>query len=367
MMDITIFLASSSELNNERERFSKYISQLNEDWIERDICFKLKNWENSIDSISKDGLQAEYNKVAEMCDIFVMLFFTKVGKFTAEEFDVAFKKFEEKGKPRIYTYFKEDIIYTGDIGDEIISMIEFKRKLRDLKHYYTTYRNFEDLQWQFTRQLDKLCKTDFLTSENIVKFKPSIEIDSDTIEAVCKLLSPNTPESKIPGLKLDELIMKSSNFGKSAAFQLAKVNRRSNRINEKELMARSIPVFEALISIEESAYYHSYYGQLAFALKDKKSPNWAEAEKNFNTAIKVRRKAEKEPFYEFNRAICKIMGDSNFKSERPSEEQTRKMILKDVINSKLELSDQLDTILDEPDNKVLLQWFEINALDIGKV
>ena len=65
--------------------------------------------------------------------------------------------------------------------------------------------------------------------------------------------------------------------------------------------------------------------------------------------------------------IWLIMGDSNFKSERPSEEQTRKMILKDVINSKLELSDQLDTILDEPDNKVLLQWFEINALDIGKV
>ena len=74
-MDINIFLASSSELTEDRNNFQIFINQLNEDWCNRDICFHLKMWENFIDSMAQTGLQAQYNEAALNSDIFLMLFF----------------------------------------------------------------------------------------------------------------------------------------------------------------------------------------------------------------------------------------------------------------------------------------------------
>jgi hypothetical protein len=95
--------------------------------------------------MSKDGLQSEYNKAVKESDIFLMLFFTKVGKYTEEEFETAFNQFTEGNKPRIYTFFKEDYILTGDIDEEINSLIKFKKKLLKLKHYTSTYTNIDNL------------------------------------------------------------------------------------------------------------------------------------------------------------------------------------------------------------------------------
>jgi len=50
---------------------------------------------------SNDDSPDEYNKAVRDCDIFVSLFFTKAGKFTEEEFDVALGVFKKKGKPRL--------------------------------------------------------------------------------------------------------------------------------------------------------------------------------------------------------------------------------------------------------------------------
>ena len=79
-MDITIFLASSSELKNDRDEFRKFIAELNEDWRDKNIYFDLKIWENFIDCMSKDGLQEEYNKVAQGCDFFCHAISYKSGR-----------------------------------------------------------------------------------------------------------------------------------------------------------------------------------------------------------------------------------------------------------------------------------------------
>lgn len=39
-------------------------------------------------------------------DVFVMLFFTKVGMYTSEEFGKALEQFKKVNKPLMYTYFK---------------------------------------------------------------------------------------------------------------------------------------------------------------------------------------------------------------------------------------------------------------------
>ena len=63
--------------------------------------------------MSETRLQDEYNREIVTCDILVCLFFTKTGKFTEEEFDTAYRRFKETGKPQIFTYFKNAISKAG--------------------------------------------------------------------------------------------------------------------------------------------------------------------------------------------------------------------------------------------------------------
>ena len=92
---IKIALASSSELEGDRKDFRIFISEKNELLVEHGILLKLVIWENFIDAMSKTRLQDEYNKAMQEADIFVMLFFSKVGKYTLEEFESAFGHFQE--------------------------------------------------------------------------------------------------------------------------------------------------------------------------------------------------------------------------------------------------------------------------------
>ncbi|OFX50247.1 MAG: hypothetical protein A2046_06960 [Bacteroidetes bacterium GWA2_30_7] len=152
-----IFIASSSELKDDRKDFELAIHRKNDIWIKKGIYLQPVMWENFIDTMSQTRLQDEYNIAAKESDIFVMLFFSKVGIFTAEEFESAFGKFKETGKPLIYTYFKNDEIKSGNLKeDDSISFFAFKKKLRDLGHYQTEYTNTESLILHFFNQLEKL-------------------------------------------------------------------------------------------------------------------------------------------------------------------------------------------------------------------
>jgi hypothetical protein len=70
----------------------------------------------------------------------------------------------------------------------------------------------------------------------------------------------------------------------------------------------SIPVFRALIASDTAKVYHHNHAELAYALKDKAVPEWAEAEEQLSTAIEMRDRRGEHGYgeYEFNRAICRI-------------------------------------------------------------
>ncbi|MCH8128171.1 hypothetical protein IIC38_19820, partial [candidate division KSB1 bacterium] len=154
--NIKIFLASSAELKADREQFEIFINRENQRLYEEGIFLKLELWENFIDAMSKTRLQDEYNNVVKQSDIFVSLFFTKVGKYTAEEFETAFGQFKKTGKPLVYTYFKDAPINTEEITDEIKSLLDFRKKLDDLGHFRTIYKNIADLKFQFRNQLERV-------------------------------------------------------------------------------------------------------------------------------------------------------------------------------------------------------------------
>ena len=158
-----IFLASSEELKRDRDAFEIFINRKNKDWHDKGVFLELVVWEDFLDAMSKTRLQDEYNRAIRGCDIFVMLFFTKVGRYTEEEFETAFKQFQSTGKPFVFTYFKDAPVDTGSVDlKALTSLLAFKEKLAALGHFHTTYRNVEGLQLHFGGQLDKLAANGFI-------------------------------------------------------------------------------------------------------------------------------------------------------------------------------------------------------------
>lgn len=158
-----IFLASSSELFDDRQNFEIFINRKNKDWVDKGIFLELIVWEDFLDAVSKTRLQDEYNKAIKESDIFIMLFFTKVGIYTEEEFNNAFSQFKSTNKPFIFTYFKDAAISTGAVNKkDIQSLWAFQEKLSELGHFYTVYKNIDELKFKFNQQLDKLAAAEFI-------------------------------------------------------------------------------------------------------------------------------------------------------------------------------------------------------------
>lgn len=162
MKKTTIFLASSSELASDRDRFEIFIGRKNKELVGRQVFLDLVRWEDFLDAMSKTRLQDEYNKAITNCDIFIMLFFTKVGQYTQEEFEHAFKQFKETNKPFIFTYFKDAPVSMADIDDSVLSLIQFKKKLKELGHFFTVYKNIDELILKFDGQINKLIENEFI-------------------------------------------------------------------------------------------------------------------------------------------------------------------------------------------------------------
>lgn len=154
---IKIFLASSSELKDDRKEFEIFINRKNKQYVKAGVFLELVLWEDFLDAMSQDGLQEEYNKIIEGGDVFVSLYHTKVGPFTEEEFERASKAFKKKGKPLVYTYFKDAAPKMSEIKrEDFLSLDDFKKKLKKLKHYPTIYADTNDLKYKFSEQLIKI-------------------------------------------------------------------------------------------------------------------------------------------------------------------------------------------------------------------
>lgn len=157
---VEIFLASSSELEKDRKEVEIWINRENKKLIKKGIFLQLNLWEDFLDAMSKTRLQDEYNKAVAQSDIVLCLFATKVGKYTREEFEIAYAHFKKLGKPAyIYTYFKDvNISSSSDMNSvkEFLNMKQFQEKLNELGHFYTSYKSTEDLNRQLKTQLDTI-------------------------------------------------------------------------------------------------------------------------------------------------------------------------------------------------------------------
>ena len=163
---IKIFLASSEELENDRNAFGNLIRRLDNRYEKQGIRIKLFEWEDYDAAYNNKRKQDEYNEEVRTSEMFLALFYKKAGDFTIEEFDVAIKEFDRSGiKPKNYVYCRD--LLQGESEDK--KLIEFKRRLsEDLKYYWMRYNNHDSLHLHFVMQLQLVLvnRLDNLVVEN---------------------------------------------------------------------------------------------------------------------------------------------------------------------------------------------------------
>ena len=157
MKTYKIFLASSAELAADRRAFEVFIGRENKRLKENNVFLHLEIWEDSGEALSQTRSQDEYNRLLLDCDLFVMLYWTKVGKYTNEEFDLARAQFLSAGQPlKIYTYCKTIAPPASPSPADTDSLRVFGGKLHGISHFPIHYDSPEGLQLHFGTRLKDL-------------------------------------------------------------------------------------------------------------------------------------------------------------------------------------------------------------------
>lgn len=139
---INIFLASSAEVREERTQFITHLNTIGKSY--KHLHLNPIEWEYDLPKGSFpqfENIQAAINPYLEESEICVFLFYSKLGKYTLEEFELA----KSKGK-KMFVFFKEG--FSPKNADEIKKygdLLTFKEALNDTVLYesYTHLDNFE--------------------------------------------------------------------------------------------------------------------------------------------------------------------------------------------------------------------------------
>lgn len=170
-----------------------------------------------------------------------------------------------------------------------------------------------------------LAQLDELTKQN--------EADVTAVKAAQAQLADQA-STRPTAEQLATAIAAASTETRAYVFYLAENLRWKTWRDKKPVMERTIPVFQALIASDKDGLYHRNFGQLAYALKDQRTPDYTEAEKLFSKAIEVRGGAADNDWqaYEANRAVCRIHLDANFAQQPPlpADAAQRDAIMADI-------------------------------------
>jgi len=119
----------------------------------------------------------------------------------------------------------------------------------------------------------------------ITQTTPQSQIDTIALALVNRFLSEVDARTTVDTVKLGNAIQRASEPVRHTIFLLAQQVRASNWATDKSLMGRAIPVLQTLIDVDPHKHY--YFGQLAFALKDRIEPDWKAAKAHFDRAIEL--------------------------------------------------------------------------------
>ena len=158
-----IFLASSYELKADREQFEIFINRQNNALKDKGVFLHLVLWEDIGSEVYPTHKQDHYNRELKTCDIFVMLYWSKVGKYTNIEFERALGQFRyTEHNPKMYVFEKKAPPPTIQTEADKESLAMFGKKLTEDGIFSVQYNDSNDLTGKFKNELDKLFKDGYL-------------------------------------------------------------------------------------------------------------------------------------------------------------------------------------------------------------
>ena len=147
-------------------------------------------------------------------------------------------------------------------------------------------------------------------------------------------------------------------------YRRAEEQRFHNWRDDPATMARTIPVFRALVTADTQHNFFRHFGSLGFALKDKEPPAYAEALALLTTAIDIRGKRRTKGLliYEWNRALCRIQLDASFAAGAASADTDKELILADLKAAAQQLPAHMFEDADDADASTISTWLGLNGL-----
>jgi hypothetical protein len=150
-------------------------------------------------------------------------------------------------------------------------------------------------------------------------------------------------------------------------YRRAEEQRHETWRTDKAAMARTIPVFRALIALDKKERFYRHFGSLAFALKDSAQPNYKAAVRLLTKTIRIRGVEDNAglAMYEWNRAVCRIRLDPEFAAGRPSDSKRTQLIADDLrigygqLPAEFFAQDSPD-----PDSAAVGRWLALNNITL---
>lgn len=198
----------------------------------------------------------------------------------------------------------------------------------------------------------------------VSNLEKQIQADHRAKLHVHNILHAEDVEVPVDQTALLEALQASSEMAKEDLFRLTRLRRKETWRQEQAKMARTIPVFKALIESNGSSESidHAHYGQLGYAYHD--NEEYSEGWECLNKAIEVRDKSPHPDhsylLYELLRAKCAI----RLAEDEPADPKMEKrVILADIMTAAR--STQARRIIAE--DEVLQTWLEQNQIDQKKL
>jgi hypothetical protein len=179
---ISVFVASPSDVLEERKALESIAQELNKTWSKNlNLRIDLIKWETDIypgfGRYSQDVINEQIN---DDYDVFIAIFWSKIGSptlmaasGTLEEFERAYKKYhEDKDSLDIMIYFKDQAISPSKMDFEQLQKInELKQQLGEKGGLYWTFEDTEEFESLLRGHLSKIAQkwSSKLTSKNVLR------------------------------------------------------------------------------------------------------------------------------------------------------------------------------------------------------
>lgn len=168
--EINIFIASSiNDFEMERLSISNLIYKESR---QLEVAYNVRitplMCEENDDAVSYyPRKQEEYNEMIRNSKIVIVLCFNRMNKYTMEEFEVAYNERKNGKDIKIYTFFKK---LDNNIKLEE-SFNEFKKKLKSIEHFYSTFTHVDTIKINIYRFILRLILGESKIEEKLINGK----------------------------------------------------------------------------------------------------------------------------------------------------------------------------------------------------